>query len=153
MMVSLSMADIYLQGNKNFGLTVGTGSLNVGLHQKIYTIVGVSANYFVVDDLSVGFGLRAWLGNSPSLQELTLPVTYFIPLNEKYRPYLGAFVRHTFIENFNDYNSYGGRVGMAVKLSENAYMSLGWVEEFYEKDVFGNSTSNGYPEVTIGVAF
>lgn len=147
------MADIYIQGSKNFGLTVGTGSLNVGRYTNVYTIVGVSANYFVVDNLSLGLGVRAWFGNSPSLQEVTVPLTYFIPLHEKYRPYLGAFVRHTFIEDYDDYNSYGGRVGVAAKLSENAYASFGWVQEFYEKDIFGNSESNGYPEIAVGIAF
>lgn len=153
MVISLSHADIYLQGNKNFGFTLGSGSLKLGPFTKGYTIVGVSANYFVVDNLELGLGVRAWLGNTPSLQELTLPATYYIPVHEKYRPYLGAFVRHTFIENYDDYNSYGVRAGLAVELSERAYMSFGWVQEFYEKDPFGSSQSNGYPEISIGVVF
>jgi len=151
---SLAWSGVYVQGSKNFGLSVGSGSLSVARKTNVYTIVGVSANYFVVDNLSLGFGVRAWLGNSPSIQEVTVPVTYFIPLHETYRPYLGVFVRHTFVESpFDDYNSYGGRAGVAMKLSDNAYMSLGWVQEFHDKDVFGNNSSSGYPEITIGIAF
>jgi len=42
-------------------------------------------------------------------------VTYYIPLEGNYKPYVGLIYRHIFIDKpYRDYDAYGGRVGIAI---------------------------------------
>jgi len=140
---------LFAGGNKDFGVTVGSNN-SFG---NSYTTVGVNVNYYIIDNLSIGASYNAFLGDSPSINEVTVPVTYHIPIEGvSYRPYLGAFYNQTFIEDpFKDYNIWGGRIGVSLQTSMNSFMSLGWVQEF--------STSNkkrdkkGYPQISAGFSF
>jgi hypothetical protein len=69
-----------------------------------------------------------------------------------YKPYIGAFFNQTFLEKpLNNYNIYGGRVGLSIQTSINSFISLGWVQEFGNN---GNSIKNqGYPEMSGGFSF
>lgn len=139
----------FSKGNKSINLTLGS-STNFN---KNYTVVGVNVNYFILDDISVGTDYKGYFGASPSIHQVTVPVTYHIPLeNTTYKPYLGAFYNHTFLEKpFKNYDIYGGRIGFSIQTSINSFMSLGWVQEF------GNSGDNikneGYPEISAGFSF
>jgi len=141
--------DVFSQGNKNFGFTLGSSD---NFNQN-YTVVGVDVNYFILDNLSLGTDYKGFFGSSPKIQQLTVPVTYHLPLeNTTYKPYLGAFFNHTFLEEpFKDYSIYGGRAGLSIQTSINSFMSLGWVQEF------GNNGKNienqGYPEISAGFSF
>jgi hypothetical protein len=131
------------------GITIGSGSG----YDDYYTIVGVNTNYFVVDNLAVGVEYRGWFGGSPSVHELSIPMTYYAPFHPKYHPYAGGFYRHTFMEEpFSDYDVYGFRGGMSVRLGPNAYSSFGWVQEYYERGS-GDGVSRGYPEISVGLSF
>jgi len=148
LMLSALQADVFLQGDKQVGVTVGAGSG----YGSTYTIVGVSGYYFPVDGLSVGLGYRGWYGNNPSIHEVEVPVTYYVPLHPKFRPYAGAFYRRSFIESpYDDYNTYGARIGVAMRLNPNSYIAVGWVQEYY--DVKYGDSSSGYPELTVGFSF
>lgn len=141
-------ADLYDKGSKELGITVGSGSVSFGYRVNNYTILGLSGNYYLYDGLSVGLGYRGWFGANPAIHQITLPVTYFVPLSEKFRPYGGAFYRYNIIEDpFNNYHSAGLRAGVSILSGNNAYINFGWVEEFAEYD------SSGYPEIAIGIAF
>ncbi len=149
LMLSALQAEIFMQGDKQVGVTVGAGSG----YGSNYTIVGVSGYYFLLEGLSVGLGYRGWFGNNPSIHEVDVPVTYYVPIHPKFRPYAGAFYRRTFVESpYDDYNTYGLRIGGAMRLSPNSYVSAGWVQEYYGNNKFGDS-SNGYPELAIGFSF
>ncbi len=139
----------FLAGKKSFGVTVGTDN-SFG---NSYTVVGANVNYYVIDNLSVGASYNAFLGDSPNLNELTVPVTYYIPIEGvSYRPYIGAFYNQTFIEDpYNDYNILGGRIGVSLQTSMNSFMSLGWVQEFSTSDK--NREKKGYPEISAGFSF
>ena len=140
---------VFSVGNKNFGFTLGS-STNFN---NTYTVAGVNVNYFIADNLSVGTDYKGYFGADPKIQQITVPVTYHLPLeNTTYKPYLGAFFNHTFLEEpFKDYNIYGGRAGFSIQTSINSFMSLGWVQEFRNS---GDDIENqGYPEISAGFSF
>jgi hypothetical protein len=140
---------LFSSGNKQWGLTVGSSNN----FNQTYTVAGVNVNYFIVDNLSLGTDYKGFFGASPQIHQITVPVTYHVPLESTtYRPYLGAFFNRTFLEKpFDDYNIYGGRAGFSIQTSINSFMSLGWVQEF------GNSgddiENQGYPEISAGFSF
>ncbi|MEA1982892.1 MAG: hypothetical protein U9N39_05045 [Campylobacterota bacterium] len=68
----IANADIFLKGKSNFGISVGAGSS----YNNTYTIVGLSGNYFVVDNLSIGASYRGWFGATPMQNELALATNY-----------------------------------------------------------------------------
>ncbi len=139
----------FSQGKKQIGFNLGSSSN----FNENYTVAGVDVKYFILDNLSIGTDYKGFLGASPSIQQVTVPVTYHVPLEHTtYKPYLGAFFNHTFLDKpYKDYNIYGGRLGFSIQTSINSFMSLGWVQEF------GNSGTDiknqGYPEVSAGFSF
>jgi len=135
-------------GHKNFTFSIS--------QDNDYTVIGGSLNYYVVDGLSTGVSFSTWLGDKPSINQVTVPLTYYVPLESSFRPYVGAFVSRTFMGNdgaikYEDYTSYGGRVGIAMQISGNSYMSFGWVQETYDNGQ--ESGSRGYPEFGGGISF
>lgn len=149
MLVVSLWGELFVQGSKNFGVTIGAGSG----YNSSYTIVGINASYFIVDNLLAGLEYRGWFGGEPSINELSVPVTYILPLHQKFRPYAGAFYRRTFIESpYDDYNIYGARGGVSMILDSSSYASFGWVQEWFDPSSDGD-TSRGYPEIAVGVSF
>ena len=146
---SLFSEGVFSAGNKNIGLTVGADNSFGTTH----TVLGANVNYFIVDNLSIGASYQAFLGGDPSINQVTVPVTYHVPLEgTTYRPYLGAFYNQTFIDDpYKDYNIYGGRVGLSLQTSLNSFMSFGWVQEFSTSS--DNVKKQGYPEVSAGFSF
>ena len=141
-------AGVFDAGTTSVGLTVGSGS---GF-DNTYTIVGVGVSYFLENGLAVGVGYRGWFGASPTMNEVDLPVTYYVPLQSRVRPYAGAFYRHTFISgDYSDYDTYGARVGIAY-VEGSGYVAAGWVQEWYS-NANGDDSSRGYPEIAAGISF
>ena len=142
-------------------VSFGAGSFNIG-HKNFsfhmsqdnrYTVVGGSVSYLVMDGLSTGLSFTTWLGDTPNINQITVPLTYYIPLDIGFRPYMGTFFSHTFVgdEKYEDYSSYGGRVGVALQTGSNSYISFGWVERF---DSRGDTLlKSGHPEFSGGVSF
>ena len=155
---TLAFANPFGAGNRAIGITVGSGSVSysVGPFSTVenYYILGVNADFFVAENLSVGLGYRGWFGGDPTINQGTIPVTYYIPTNSKFRPYLGAFYRYTYIadDRYDNYSSAGGRAGLAITF-QNGYVGFGWAQEYYlDSDSLSDSTS-GYPEVVLGFSF
>lgn len=148
-MASVVNADLFEKGDSAFGVVVGSGYSG----DESYMILGVSGDYFVINGLSVGLGYRGWFGGDPTQNQLTVSTNYYIPLNQKFRPYLGAFFRETFIEDYDDRSSYGGRAGLAVTMSGNTYISVGWAYEEYSDCPKFLECSTNYPEVVFSLAF
>ena len=155
---SLAFANPFGAGNRAVGITLGSGSVSysVGPLSTVenYYILGVNADFFVAENLSLGLGYRGWFGGDPTINQGTIPVTYYIPTNSKFRPYVGAFYRYTYIadDRYDNYSSAGGRAGLAITF-QNGYVGFGWAQEYYlDSDNLSDSTS-GYPEVVIGFSF
>jgi len=147
---SLFADGAFSAGNKHMGFQLGTQTN----FNNTYTVLGVNVNYFVIDNLSIGASYQAFLGSDPQINDITVPVTYYIPMeNTAYRPYLGAFYNQRFMDNsaFEDYSILGGRLGISMATSLNSFVSLGWVQEFSNSNK--NIETKGYPEVTAGFAF
>ena len=106
----------------------------------------------MLDGLSMGLGYRGWFGGTPTMNEVDLPATYFVPLRSDFRPYGGVFYRYTFVSgDYSNFNTYGARAGLSF-VRGNGYFAVGWVQEWYSNDGSG-TTTNGYPEITAGVSF
>jgi hypothetical protein len=153
--ISLNAADIstlFSKGQKNFGFGLGSSS---GFGEN-YTVVSASLNYFIQDNLSVGAGYQGWFGADPKINEISIPVTYYYPLNAQYHPYIGGIYRHTFIGDSDiydteDYDVFGGRIGVAMTMGRNTYMQIGWVQEYRTHG--DDSQDEGYPEISMGFVF
>ena len=63
LVVSSLMGDVFSQGSKSVGVKLGGASIGT----EDYTIVGVSGNYFVIDNLSVGLGYEKWFSGNPDI--------------------------------------------------------------------------------------
>ncbi len=160
---SLTFANQFGEGNKAIGITLGSGSVTLNetnhfgtiikTNVEDYYILGVNAEFFVLENLSVGLGLRSWFGGDPTLYQGTIPVTYYIPTNSRFRPYLGAFYRYTYVSgDYENYSSAGGRAGLAITY-QSGYIGLGWVQEYYLDGDSLNDSTSGYPEMIIGFSF
>jgi len=150
MLSSVCSADFFEKGRSSVGIVLGAGSSN----SESYTVIGVSGDYFILNGLSVGAGYRGWFGVDPVLNQLTFTSSYYIPIHYKFRPYIGAFLRETFVKSEDDYESYGARAGVSMAVSKNAYASFGWVaERFSDCDSDTYECTNSYPEVMFSLAF
>jgi len=154
LMILLTTSTIYAGGvfsvgSKNVGINIGTDNS----YGNNYTVLGANVNYFLIDNLSVGASYQAYLGGDPQINQITVPVTYYLPMeNIGFRPYVGGFYNQTFIDKpYEDYNVYGGRVGVTMPISNNSFMSIGWVQEFSSSD--SSRDNQGYPEFSAGLAF
>jgi len=141
-------ADIFSKDRASFGVSLGAGYS----YSKSYTLVGLSGDYFVVDNLNVGVSYRGWFGATPMQNELSLSTNYFIPLSQKFRPYIGAFIRETFVEGYTNYESYGARGGVAM-VNKNSYVSVGYAYEQFSSCRSNNECSSSYPELVFGFSF
>lgn len=153
--LSMLNASMFQQGSKTIGFSVGSGTVEYHWPKgsENYSIIGISGSYFIVDNLSVGVAYRHWIG-TPSLDEVTLPATYYLPLDATLRPYLGLFYRKIFIGNgYEDEDVYGARAGVTLKLSPQSYIGIGWVEEHLDRCRQRRDCSSGYPEAVIGFEF
>ena len=149
--VSVSYAGFFNKGNSSVGVVLGAGSSN----NESYTVAGVSADYFVTDGLSIGAGYRGWFGIDPTVNQLTVSTNYYLPVTKKFHPYVGGFIRETFVSGNEDYESYGARGGLAVTMSKNSYMSFGYIYEEYgncTESVF-RECSSSYPELVFSLSF
>ena len=159
LIISLTLIAAKPFGEKtaSIGVTVGSGSVAYSLdgvtEVQNYYIAGVSGDYFVIENLSIGLGYRGWFGGEPTIHQLTTPVTYYIPTGTQYRPYLGAFYRYTYFDgSVEDYNSVGGRAGLAI-MFRSGYVGFGWVHEYRLSADDLTDNQSGYPEVVVGFSF
>ena len=154
-MSSIVNADVFDKGKMSIGIVAGS-SYSYG---EQYTILGLGVDYFVVDGLSVGVGYRGWFGGNPGINQLTVASSYYLALSKKFRPYIGGFLRETFVDydeiNDKSYESYGARGGIAITMSPNSYMSFGYAYEEYGdcKDTIYRECSSSYPELVFSLAF
>ena len=155
LLLSLSLyGGSFSAGTVGLGLSVGSGSVSYGFHgTRNYVIAGVGADYFVIDGLAIGAGYRGWFGAAPTINQATIPITYYIPTGKSFRPYGGAFYRYTtFSDDTNSYSSAGVRIGGAMMFT-GGYVGFGWVQEYYLDASDQGNNSSGYPEVVVGFSF
>ncbi len=150
LLTTLLQADLlFTAGQKNFGFSLGSSS---GFGND-YTVAGANLNYFIQDNLSVGIGYLGYFGDDPKIHQFTVPVTYYYPISITNYPYAGLFYRHTSIsDDYEDYDVYGVRVGMAVRIGPKSYISVGWVEEYTDAEDIDDAW-DGHAEASVGFTF
>ena len=161
---SLLSGDIlFHSGAVALGLGVGGGSVSYltshGSDSQNYFIIGFGADYFVIDNLSVGLSALGWLGSSPTIMQYTIPVVYYFDTNSRFSPYGGVFYRYTdYLGSYEDrygnsyspasYSASGFKVGVVYKV-HFGYMGMGVVTE----KNFDTQETSTYPEFTMGFVF
>lgn len=163
--VSLLNADVlFHKGAVALGVGVGSGTASFSTSNgtspsQNYFIVGLGADYFVVDNLSIGASVLSWIGDSPTIMQYTLPVVYYIETDSKVSPYGGVFYRFTdYIGNYEDRfareyeidstSAAGLKAGIAYKV-DFGYLGIGIVLERY----FETKETSNYPEFSLGFVF
>ena len=107
--------------------TAGTGYA----FDESYLVVGLGANYYVVDGLNVGLHWEYWTGSEPKMSKLTPSIQYVFHQMNPVKPYVGAFYRRTYLERLEDLDSWGARAGVYLQAGRNSYVGAGVVYESY----------------------
>jgi hypothetical protein len=142
-------SNVFSKNSVSVGIKLGSASIG----NENYTILGLSGNYFVIDNLSVGLGYEKWLSGNPDIQKATVESTYFIPASEAVRPYIGLFYRRIMIgDGLDDVNAYGYRAGVAF-VQKRLIFSAGIVQERYESDRAIFNDTQTYMEAAVGITF
>jgi len=155
-LLSLLVASSLMMAEGAFSL--GQKHFSFGISQDgDYTVIGANMHYYVIDNLSLGVGATTWVGDKPSVNRLTVPITYYMPLESSIRPYAGLFGSYTFMgddgdKKYDDYSSFGGRAGVVLDVSDAMYTYAGWVQVKHNGDNSIDSTE-GYPEFGFGMSF
>jgi hypothetical protein len=139
------------QGRASLSVFGGSGSA----FSQSYFVLGVGANYYVIQGLGLGLNFESWLGNTPGIYKLTPNVQYVFTLIPSVQPYVGVFYRRVFIDGLSDLNSVGTRAGAYLPIGSNTHFGLGGV---YEKYLDCNESSyhscdDIYPEISFTVSF
>ena len=145
-----SPAGPFVKGSKRVNIVGGMGS-SFG---QSYLILGGGISYFVADGLAVGISGEGWLLQDPTFWKVSPDIRYTFWKMDKFKPYVGAFYRRTFISgDYEDYDSWGGRAGVAYRQG-SSYVSLGVVHEIYLDcdDRFSDCNST-YPELSFWISF
>ena len=142
-------ADVFVKNSSNVGVSVGAASS----YGQNYLLVGVSASYFFMNNLSLDVYYRGWFNATPTQHELSVGSNYYIPASKKIRPYFGVFTRQTVVTGYSSYNSVGARGGIAVINGKNTYASFGYAFEKYTNCPGKLECSNSYPELVFGISF
>jgi hypothetical protein len=119
-----------------------------------YLLLGLGIGRFLKNGLEIGLDYQAWIGSDPGVQKLSPSVLYVVTKAPRITPYLGAFYTRTFIQDYDDLSSIGGRAGV-FKGSGRTAVGAGVVYEDYlncSGSVYGDC-SDVYPEVFISAAF
>lgn len=143
-----AQASGFEKGSKNIAVKLSGASVG----WESYNILGVSANYFVIDNLSVTAGYEYWFSGSPSVSKVSAESTYFIPASEQFRPYLGVLYGHYFISGESDADTLGYRAGVAY-LNSPMILSLGLKQEKFMNDRDNFSGTDSTTEFLVGFSF
>ncbi|MBT8351092.1 MAG: hypothetical protein KJO26_07660 [Deltaproteobacteria bacterium] len=144
-------ADPFEQGSLRVSILVGSGEA----FENDYTIIGLGAGYFLKDGLEFGLDGEAWLGGNPDIYKLSPQAKYILLSQSRFRPYVGAFYTHSFVENEDDLDSIGGRGGVYLVQDERWFVGVGAVYESYLDcdEKVNDFCDDIYPEITVSFTF
>lgn len=148
------LASPFEQGQVHLSLTGGTVNNGAG---DWGIVVGAGVGYMIIDYLELGVDGEYWAAIDPAVFTLSPNARFWIPLGGGFFPYVGSFFSHSFVEKFDDMESFGFRTGVAFMQSRGAYLSLGWA---FERYLMGAATVGlndndwiNYPEISFGLSF
>ena len=146
-----TVATGFAKGRTHFVFTAGTGYA----FDETYVVVGLGAQYYVVDGLNLGLHWEYWTGSDPKMSKLTPSMTYVFHKMNPVKPYVGAFYRRTYLERLEDLDSFGARAGVYLQAGRNSYIGAGLVYESYvdcETATYRECDST-YGEISFTIAF
>ena len=143
----------FKKGKIRVGLYGGAGSTL----SQTYFIIGAGVGYYVLNGLEAGVDVEGWVLQDPTFWKVTPQVRYVLWQISPIRPYVGAFWRKTFVGgdnylNIADYDSYGGRLGIAYRKGGN-YLAVGAVYEKFKDSPFSGDNDVWYPEIAFWLSF
>lgn len=118
-----------------------------------YVVLGVSVGYYVIDGLELGIEAQQWFSGEPSISKVSTQAKYVFTQMPTIKPYIGTFYRQTFIEDYEDEISFGGRAGAFFSNNNGVYIGAGIVYEQYQDCDRFIDCSTTYPEVLMSVNF
>ena len=135
----------FSQGSQAVSLIVGSGSA----FRDDYIILGIGYGYYMINGLELGIDAQFWLSGDPSITKVSPKITYVFTQPERIKPYVGAFYRRTFIEDLEDLDSVGYRLGLNIMGQGNFFFGIGAVYEQYRdcNESIYSSCSDTYPEI------
>jgi hypothetical protein len=140
----------FAKGQKRFAFVGGYASA----YGDDYLFIGAGAGVFVADGLDVGVDMEAWFLGQPTIYKLSPQIryTYWKPIHTK--PYVGAFYRRTFVVDFQDADSVGGRGGIYYEGDSGTIVGGGVVyERFLDCDNALGDCDELYPEFVFALSF
>ncbi len=143
-------AQSFERGATNVSVLVGSGRA----FDESYVVLGLGAGYYVADGLELGLELETWLNGDPNIYKVTPALRYVFNTSGRVRPYVGAFYRRVFIEDFDDRDSWGGRAGVYIPTGARSYIGLGvaYSELVDCNEQIYDTCSDTYPELTFAFA-
>ena len=144
-------ADPFKEGSVRVSIVISSGQT----FGNDYTIIGLGAGYYVKDGLELGLDGEAWLGGDPDIYKLSPQAKYILSTQSRLRPYIGAFYNHSFIDNYDDLDTIGGRGGVYFVQDERWFIGVGAAYESYLDcdDTIYSSCDEFYPEITFSFSF
>jgi hypothetical protein len=120
-----------------------------------YFVLGFGVSHYLADGLSIGLSAESWTGGEPVHYKLSPSVQYVFHQVTRVAPYIGAFYRRTWIDNWEDLDSVGGRAGAYFALGRNAHIGVAAVHESCLDctEATYRECSTSYPEISLTVAF
>jgi len=147
----LAQSGLFDRDAKRVSFILGRGS-SFG---NDYTVLGLGAGYYVIDGLELGLNIQAWLGDKPSIYQITPEARYTFQLTDVLAPYAGVLYRETLIENRDNTSAYGAKAGLSIITGRNSYIGAGIVTIKYndcrESELV--SCSETYPELAFLFSF
>ena len=141
-------AGMFTKGRRRVSGTIGWGS-SFG---DDYLLVGLGVGYFIANGLTVGLDLEGWFLGEPTMYKVSPRADYVLWRSPRMKPYFGGFYRYSFISDFDDYSSLGGRAGIFYKGVRGGMAGAGAVyEKFLDCEVGDCDTI--YPEVFVAISF
>lgn len=132
-------------------LLVGTGSTN----RSSYLVLGGGFGFFIADGFEVGIDYEDWLLGEPIVHRLSPETRYVFHFVPVLKPYVGAFYRHAFVNDFPDLDHLGVRTGLYyVPPTGNFYLGGGAAYERLlncKSDALVDCNAV-YPEILIGIS-
>ncbi len=139
----------FSKGATSIGIVVGSGRA----FQDDYIILGVGVGYYVANGLELGIDVQRWFSGDPGITKVSPQIRYVFAQPKTIKPYVGAFYRRTFVDNLDDVNSYGYRVGAYFSSNRGVYIGGGIVYEQYQDCSRFIDCSTTYPEILFSVSF
>ena len=144
----------FSKNSTSVGIVVSSGTA----FDDDYTVLGISAGYYVTEGLELGIDLQRWFSGDPTITKVSPQVRYVFTQPKTIKPYVGAFYRRTHYGDFNgidldDRDSFGYRAGAYFSTDNRVYIGAGVVYEEFKDCPSLTDCSTTSPEILFTISF